>query len=295
MPISFHSEMAHFMSLMPMKTSFNLSYLCRVKIKPLIFLILAVNSALAQPQKAENKTDAQGRKQGYWEKTDPQTNKIIYKGSFKDNKPQGLFIYYYAGTDSVHSKSEFRQDGKIAYVKMYYLASGKLQAQGKYVNEQKDSTWNFYDEKGKLLSTEGYSNGKKHGTSKVFFDNGKISEEKIYKNGVLDGPFKMWFDEKKVKAEGKYVNGEYDGFCAWYYPDGTAAAKGLYDKGNKKGVWVYKDKAGKITNKEVWNNGVLLNDKQAAEYLEKNKAAQEEKKPTGNSAKGSTQKKTTKK
>jgi len=226
---------------------------------------------------AQNKTDAQGLKQGYWEKTDPKTGKIIYKGTFKDNKPQGLFTYYYEGTDSVRSKSDFRQDGKIAYVQMFHLVSGKIQAKGKYISEKKDSTWNFYDERGKVLSTEGYKDGNKHGLSKVYFPDGKLSEEKNYKNGLLDGPFKMLFDDKKPKAEGKYVNGNYEGLCVWYYPNGVPAAKGLYEVGKKKGVWMYKDKDGKITSKEVWANGRQLSDKEAEEFFKKNKPAPEEK------------------
>jgi len=224
--------------------------------------------------KAENKTDAQGRKQGYWEKTDPKTGKMVYKGTFKDNKPEGLFTYYYEGIDSVRSKSDFRQGGIIAYVQMFHLVSGKIQAKGKYINEQKDSVWNFYDERGNIISTEGYKLGKKHGPSKIFFPDGKLSEEKKYQDGVLDGPFKMYFDEKVVKAEGKYVNGNYEGPCTWYYPNGIAAAKGLYEKGNKKGVWLYKDKEGKVTSKEVWVNGKQLSAKEAEEFLKKNKPAE---------------------
>jgi antitoxin component YwqK of YwqJK toxin-antitoxin module len=257
---------------------FFFEYLCRMK-KGLFIVCLLVSSLLfGQPPKAENKTDAQGKKQGYWEKIDPATKKVIYKGTFKDDKPHGLFIYYYVGTDSLRTKSEFRQDGKVAYVQMFHLVSGKIQARGKYIGEQKDSVWNFYDEKGNILSTEGYTNGKKHGVSKIFFPEGKLSEEKIYKNGVLDGPFKMYYDGKVVKAEGTYVNGNYNGPCAWYYPNGIAAAKGLYDNGNKKGVWIYKDKEGKLKDKEVWENGRQLNPKEMEEYFKKNKTAQEEKK-----------------
>src|ERR1035437_109136 len=142
-----------------------------------LYSILSTQYAVAQ-----NKTDEKGRKQGYWEKIDPGTKKIIYKGSFKDDKPQGLFIYYFKGMDSIHSKMDFRQDGKIAYGTLYYY-TGKLEAKGKYIGEQKDSLWNFYDAAGVLLSAEMYVNGKKNGFSKIFFPDGKISEEKNYKEG----------------------------------------------------------------------------------------------------------------
>ena len=34
-------------------------------------------------------TDAQGRKQGYWKKTDEKTQKLIYEGMFKDDERHG--------------------------------------------------------------------------------------------------------------------------------------------------------------------------------------------------------------
>lgn len=215
----------------------------------------------------KNQTDAAGLKQGYWEKLDAKTGKISYKGTFKNNKPQGVFYYYFPNSDSVRSKSEFRQDGKIAYVTMYH-ATGKMQAKGKYLNEEKDSVWSFYDEKGILLSTETYVKGKKNGISKVFFANGAVSEEKYYKNGLLEGPFKQLFDDKKgIRAEGAYVADQFDGKCSWYYPNGIAAAQGYYEKGIKKGVWLYKTESGKIKEKEVWQNGKQLNEKEMEAYF----------------------------
>lgn len=257
-----------------------------MKITGFILAVLACSNLAAQPPKAENKTDPQGRKQGYWEKRDPKGNTLLYKGTFKDDKPQGLFTYYYPGTDSVQTKSDFRQNGKTAYVQIFYLSTGKIKAKGKYTDEKKDSTWNFYDERGVLISAENYLKGQKHGPSKVFFADGKVSEEKNYKNGLADGPFKMYFNEKDVKAEGKYVNGEYDGLCAWYYPNGIPAAKGLYDKGKKKGVWLYKDKEGTITGKEVYDNGRQLTELEAAEYFKKNKQAGDDKKENAGKTEG---------
>ena len=44
---------------------------------------------------AQNVTDAKGLKQGYWKKLDDKTNHLVYEGLFKDDKPQGIFKYYY--------------------------------------------------------------------------------------------------------------------------------------------------------------------------------------------------------
>ncbi|MFI5141027.1 MAG: toxin-antitoxin system YwqK family antitoxin [Bacteroidia bacterium] len=229
-----------------------------------VIFILLFSTLLAQ---TKNQTDAKGLKQGYWEKIDSKTGKISYKGTFKDNKPQGVFYYYYSGTDSVRSKSDFRQDGKIAYVTMYHT-TGKMEAKGKYINEEKDSVWNFYYDRGALLSTDTYVKGKKNGLTKVYFEKGAVEEEKNYKNDLLEGVFKQYFDEKKtLRAEGTYVANEYDGRCSWYYPNGIAAAQGFYDKGVKKGVWLYKTEKGAIKEKEVWQNGKQLNQKEMDAYF----------------------------
>jgi antitoxin component YwqK of YwqJK toxin-antitoxin module len=238
-------------------------------------LLLSLYSIFSiQYSAAQNKTDEKGRKQGYWEKLDPNTKKAIYKGNFKDDKPQGLFTYYYPGMDSVRTKMEFRQDGKIAYAKLYYN-NGKMEAKGKYIREQKDSVWNFYDAAGVLISSDAYANGKKNGLSKVFLPDGKVAEEKNYKDGKLNGPFKQYYENKTVRAEGVYLNDNYHGKCSWYYPSGSSAAQGVYENNVKKGFWIYKDSDGKIKEKEVWVNGKKLSPKEMEEYLKKNKTAQE--------------------
>jgi antitoxin component YwqK of YwqJK toxin-antitoxin module len=239
---------------------------CKIILFVSQILILTANVCSAQ---TKNQTDTKGLKQGYWEKKDDVSQKIIYKGTFKDDKPQGLFFYYYKNSDSIRTKTEFRQAGKMAYVTMYHLSTGKIQAKGKYLNEEKDSVWNFYDEKGVLISTESYLNGKKNGPSKVFYENGVVSEEKSFKNGLEEGPFKLLYDDKKVKAEGTYLKGQYNGKCSWYFPNGVAAAQGYYVNGIKNAVWVFKTQDGKITDKEVWQNGKQLSPKEAEEFFKK--------------------------
>jgi antitoxin component YwqK of YwqJK toxin-antitoxin module len=239
--------------------------------KKLVYVLctLISLSAFAQPA-AENKIDAAGKKQGYWAKIDPTTKMKVYEGMFKDDKPQGVFKYYYMGMDTVRTKMEFRKDGKTAYATMYNM-NGSLQAKGKYITEKKDSIWTYYDDQGKLLTSENYSMGKKNGKSLVYYQNGSVSEERIYKMDVQDGPFKAYYDNKAVKAEGTYNMGTLVGKNAYYFPSGSAAAVGFYDKGVKKGLWIYNTPEGKLDSKEVWVNGKQLRDKQMEEYLKKNK------------------------
>lgn len=255
-----------------------------------IFFLLFILALNITAQTAPNKTDEKGLKQGYWVKLNPATGKPAYKGTFKDDKPVGVFKYYYSEIDTVKTIMDFRKNGTVGYATIFYM-TGKKQAQGKYVNEKKDSIWTFYDDLGQLLSYETYKDGKKEGKSVVYLQNGEIADEKEYKNDLQHGPFKQYFEGKKLRGEGTYVEGKLVGKNAYYYPNGIPAAMGYYnDKGNKNGVWVYKDKDGKITSKDVYDNGKQLSVKEAEVWLQKNKGkepkAEETKPTTGKSTTG---------
>lgn len=240
-----------------------------------LLLILVVS---AKAQTATNVTDDKGQKQGYWVKIHPETKRPVYKGTFKDNKPVGTFTYYYEEVDTIHSIVVFTKKTNVAYATLFHQ-NGKMQAKGKYLSEKKDSIWCFYDEAGTLLSKEFYTEGKKNGKQTIYYQSGNVSEERNFKMDVPNGIYKLYFDDKAVKGEGNYENGKLVGKNSYYFPNGVAAAQGMYNKaGNKHGVWLYKDKNGKIESKDVYDNGKLLNEKEAEEFLKKNKTKAEESK-----------------
>lgn len=242
------------------------------KIIVLLFVVL-VNSLYAQT------VDASGKKQGYWKKKDDKTGKLIYEGEFKDDKPIGTFTHYYPGDSAKRAVTYYKNGGKIAYAKLFHQLSGKLMAQGKYIDELKDSIWLFSDDGGVLLSKDNYNMGKKEGKCLVYLPDGALAEEKNFKNGLENGVFKQFYDGKLVKGEGKYVNGKMDGKATYYFPSGTIAATGVYKNGSKDGVWIYKDKDGKLKEKELFKNGQPATKKESDEYFKKNKVADTGTKP----------------
>lgn len=215
----------------------------------LVLIILVSYSVSAQT------LDASGKKQGYWKKKDDKGN-LVYEGEFKDDKPVGTFKNYYPGDTARRAITYFKNGGDIAYTKMYHQLTGKIMAQGKYIKEQKDSVWIFYDDLGVMISKDNYKNGKKEGKCFVYLPDGTLAEEKTYKGGIEDGPFKQYFDGKAVKGEGVYVNGKHEGKTTYYYPSGIVAATGVYKNGNKEGTWIFNEKDGKLKEKEVYKNGV---------------------------------------
>lgn len=234
--------------------------------KKAVFIFFTIHSLAFTAQTI----DASGKKQGYWKKKDDKTNKLIYEGQFKDDKPVGKFKYYYPN-DSVRAVMLFRNDGKSSFVRLFHM-SGKRMAEGNYIGkETKDSTWTYYDESGTLISRENYLAGKKNGTSYIYLSDGKLSEERNYKSDLQHGPFKQYFDGKNLKGQGMYVNGQMDGRVVYYYPNGTEVAAGFYKNGTKNGPWLYKEESGKIKEKELYKNGKLATKKETDEFFSRNK------------------------
>lgn len=215
-------------------------------------------------------TDAQGRKQGYWRKRDEKTNRLLYEGQFKDNQPVGTFKYYNIN-DSVRAIIQFKNGNGQAYAKLYHM-NGKMSGQGKYIGQEiKDSIWTYYDETGTLLSKESYSAGKKTGKSYVYLPDGNVSQERNFKNGLEDGTYVEFFAKDLIRARGQYSVGEKEGKFVYYYPNKVEAASGVYKKGLKNGVWIYRNQDNKISEKELYKNGVLASQKEAEAYFAKNK------------------------
>lgn len=210
---------------------------------------------MAQP----NLTDAAGKKQGPWKKLDAD-GKLKYEGQFKDNIPVGKFTYYYP-SGKVKMVSVYSANGTITRAKTYDEAYGKLMAEGKYINEKKDSIWTYYtlDEKldSQLISTESYSKGVKNGPWKTFYPNGRLFSSKTYKNDVLEGPWEEFFEDGKQKLKAMYVKGLLDGVAVYYTAEGKKMTEGKFVKGLRNGPWITYTPEGKIVV-EKYNMGQLI-------------------------------------
>jgi antitoxin component YwqK of YwqJK toxin-antitoxin module len=218
-----------------------------------VLLLLSHCMLIAQ---SSNITDPKGRKQGLWEKRD-EKGYLIYKGEFKDDKPLGMMRHYYKGTDSIKAILKYRKDGSVD-AKLFNENNYKLNAEGKFISEKKDSIWRFYDDLGKLISIEYYKKGLKHGKSQVFFPNGKLSEESTYIDDKKHGLVKRLYDSGQIKSEQNYKMGVLEGVSIVYFPNKEEAARGYYKNGDKNHIWVYKKQDGTVESKEYWWEGIEL-------------------------------------
>lgn len=206
---------------------------------------------------ALNKIDKQGRKQGLWEKK-YKDGHLRYRGHFINNKPVGVFKNYYDEGDSLQSIRVYADDGQSDYAHFFY-PTGALAAEGKYVNEKRDSIWKFYDDLQRLVLKEQYKNGEREGKSVAFSpDDGDVLEIKNWKNDTADGPFQQYYDGGGLLEEGTYVKGKMEDSLYIYLLDGKLSRKGYYLNDMHEGKWIdYADGVPKDTL--IYHRGKCLN------------------------------------
>lgn len=216
-------------------------------IKLLVGLLLL--SPLFIAAQSVNQTDGNGLKQGKWTKT--YANGVTrYEGQFKKDMPYGEFKNYYI-SGVLKAVTNYSADGIIANTKTFHENSKPL-AEGKYVNQMKDSIWNYFsDVNGELISKETYNNGKLNGPSLTFYpESEKVAESIEYKNDLKEGDFKKYFPNGSIMTEGKYKNNQLEGNFILYFPNGKIQLKGKYKNGRQIGNWSYFDEDGNKVNEE---------------------------------------------
>jgi antitoxin component YwqK of YwqJK toxin-antitoxin module len=223
----------------------------------LIFFTIFIIVFASDAQDTINKLDSNGKKQGFWVKKD-KDGKKIYEGHFIHNIPLGEFRYYYP-EGQLKALSILSDSGNRLRTVTYYK-NGRKMAEGIYVNEKKDSVWNFFSEYEEVIvSEEFYKDGKKEGVSKTFYPDGVIAEKSTWKNGTRTGPWEQYYTDGKLKLKCAYNNDLKDGPLLTYHMSGRIWLTGQYISGDADGTWTYYTDDGKVEKKEYYQKGRLLN------------------------------------
>jgi antitoxin component YwqK of YwqJK toxin-antitoxin module len=207
----------------------------------------------ADTGKALNRVDKLGHKQGLWEQKYANGN-VRYRGHFKDDKPTGVFKYFYEADDSLRILSIYSDNGRVARVHEYY-SSGVMASEGKYVDQKKDSVWKIFDYLQNLRQKDQYVNGKREGKSITFFPDGNVLESKTYHNDLENGKWQQFFDNGELKLEGNYVDGKIEGPVTYYNAEGKKEISGAYKNDVKEGRWIYYDDNGNPKDSMSFHNG----------------------------------------
>lgn len=225
----------------------------------LLSALLLAGLCAAQPGGDLNRKDAQGRKQGPWAKNWAESTQVRYQGQFKDDKPVGRFTYY-STTGKVESTVDHYPGSDASHARHFH-PNGKLMAEGRYVGEAKDSTWNFYDTEGRLRSTENWKAGQKHGVQTMFYEDGKVAERLNFSGGVQEGKAEQFFPDGKAKYTAQFVKGEPEGVMTWYFPNGRKEIEGNTVNGDRDGSWFYYNEDGTVQIQVLYSKGEYVKDK----------------------------------
>ena len=227
---------------------------------PLALFFLLTTAILAQSADApSNRTDAQGQKQGPWQRTWSGSDQIRYTGQFKDDKPVGSFIYY-STKGVLESKIDHYASGNASHGRHFH-PTGKLMAEGRYVGQEKDSTWTYFDKDGVLRSTENWRAGKMHGEMTTVYPDGTIAEQRHFKNGVAEGVAEQFYPDGKPRYKANFVNGAPEGTETFYFPNGKKEIEGRYVNGNRDGGWMYYNDNGSVQMQVLYAQGKLVRQK----------------------------------
>ena len=222
-------------------------------------VLLTSTWALAQPPAALNQKDAQGRKQGPWERTWAESKQLRYKGQFKDDKPVGTFTYF-STTGKVESIVDNYATGGAAHGRHYH-PNGKVMAEGRYVGEAKDSTWNYYDNQGRLRSTERWVKGKRTGEQVMYLADGTVVERFNFKDDKKHGLCQEFHENGKLKSTSEFVNGLPEGTQTFYYPSGKKEIEGRNLEGMHDGAWTYYHEDGSVQIELLYSRGEFIKER----------------------------------
>ena len=129
-------------------------------------------------------------------------------------------------------------------------------SRGNYINQLKDSVWNYFSFDDHLVAQETYILGKATGVSKKFYLNGKLAEETNMVNGMEDGNWRAYFPSGQLKDEATYIKGEIEGKSTSYHENGKEYCQGFYKHGVRIGTWLYFKPSGGLDHKSIYKNGV---------------------------------------
>jgi antitoxin component YwqK of YwqJK toxin-antitoxin module len=224
----------------------------------IICLFSVLSTAVISQERAVNRTDNYGKKQGHWIKKYPNGN-VMYDGFFKNDKPSGEFKRYYED-NTLKSVLVFKTDGSEATAVLYY-PNGLVASRGRYVNQLKEGKWQFFSPttKDKIISEVEYLHNKRNGLSVIFYPDGTIAEKINYKNDLKNGEWLKYYNDGTLTLKTTFVNGRLHGKFEGFFENGKHEFLGAYKNDLKEGLWIVYKKDGSPRFRTEYTLGVANN------------------------------------
>jgi len=203
---------------------------------------------------------------------------VAFTGKFKNNKPEGLFHYYYLNGKifSTFVYTNGKQDG----VYTFWDKSGTMTECGQFIDGKEDGieyTWWNYNT---LRSKTYRRNDKMEGEDTYYYPNGNLQIRSNYSNDKLDGERKEYYQNGKLQSVEYYQKGFEIGIGREYYQNGGLQRVRSYPKniGPKEqsilkadkymlrtsfpvGVWLTYDSLHHITSRTYYDENYNLRER----------------------------------
>jgi antitoxin component YwqK of YwqJK toxin-antitoxin module len=188
-----------------------MSSILQLKITLTTLILLTVGILFAQ-----NATDAEGKKTGYW----------VITGAISSEKG-------YA-PDAIVEEGNFDKNRKTGLWKKYY-PSGKLKSEIVFANGKANGDYKTYFENGQLEESGTWKLGKNTGKFEMYYPNGQLRIDKTFnENGQTEGKVVMYHPNGQKEIEFNTVNGKENGEAVWYYENGDVKKKQKFTNGESE-------------------------------------------------------------
>ncbi|RSK35257.1 hypothetical protein EI290_06045 [Hymenobacter metallilatus] len=188
---------------------------------------------------------------------------------------------------------EMDQGKQHGMYRAYHPFTGKLLAEGRYVEGRREGEWKTYYPSGALERKGAYQHGEWEGEWLTYFENGKLERTTTYHQGDLQGPLRVFNMQGELLLEKLYANGEITGYRApgadgkgtgepkpataisTTFANGKPAATETYQKGTLTGSRTYYYSTGQVFRRAQNNADGQLHG-QLTSYYPNGKVQEEE-------------------
>jgi uncharacterized protein len=202
-----------------------------------------------------------------------ETGKLALEGFYKDDKPFGIWKYYYFDGrekmveeyidtfvliqsfwlfDSLHSQTIINGTGE----KILYHQNGILKEFFTYKDGILDGDFEEWSIFGYEKLTGSYTMGKKSGEWKFYYYTGALEKIVNYQDNLLEGEYNYFYDNGQKNVEGTYQDGMKNGIWSWYTNKGTKDMSGNFVNDKQDGDWKYWYPTGELSYNAQFKNGL---------------------------------------
>ncbi len=179
---------------------------------------------------AQNETNAEGRRVGYWKVTaadDPKAgyspDALVEEGKYEVGRKVGVWKAYFP---SGKIKSEITYiTGRPKGPYTTYYENGQIEEKGNWSLNKNQGKFTRYYENGQVQQDFTFDDtGKRNGAQKYFYENGQLMIEGNWNGGKEDGEVKEYFENGEVKSVRVFNGGKMDAAQSTFKKPSTPAA-----------------------------------------------------------------------